>query len=194
MYTFHTVIFVYKIYKMCASRHLWHCRNMVNIGLGIGLVPSGTKPLPEPMLTYCQVHIRVHISRKFHSKIESFLKNENVYLNSLWPSEAYMCVNQVSPPLDQVMACHLFSAKPVFEPMLGDCQLSRPLGIYFNEIWTEIQQLSLKKINLKMSSNNMNPRYFSLVTTALKLQQIPMFLHVSARVWGHWWYPQTPEQ
>ena len=26
--------------------------NWVNIGLGNGLPPDGTKPLPEPMLTY----------------------------------------------------------------------------------------------------------------------------------------------
>ena len=30
----------------------------------------------------------------------------------------------------------------------------------------------------------MNPGYFSLVAPALKLQQISMFLHISARVWG----------
>ena len=27
-------------------------QNLVNIGLGIGLLPDGTKPLPEPMLAY----------------------------------------------------------------------------------------------------------------------------------------------
>ena len=32
--------------------------------------------------------------------------------------------------------------------------------------------------------NKMNPRYFSPAATALKPQQIPMFLHNSARVWG----------
>ena len=42
--------------------------------------------------------------------------------------------------------------------------------------------------------NKMNPWYFSLAATALKLQQISMFLHISARAWGHWWYPQTSEQ
>ena len=28
---------------------------LVGIGLGNGLVPSGTKPLPEPMMTYHQL-------------------------------------------------------------------------------------------------------------------------------------------
>ena len=49
-------------------RHLlWNCPNMnvtglhwwsVNIGSGDGLVPSGNKPLPEPMLT--QISVRHH--------------------------------------------------------------------------------------------------------------------------------------
>ena len=30
----------------------------------------------------------------------------------------------------------------------------------------------------------MNPGYFPPAATALKLQQIPMFVHISARVWG----------
>ena len=45
--------------------HLWNCSNMnvtrlhwwVNIGSGNGLVPSGNKPLPEPMLTQISVAI-----------------------------------------------------------------------------------------------------------------------------------------
>ena len=32
----------------------------VNIGLGNGLVPSGTKPLPEPMLTPIYVTMLCH--------------------------------------------------------------------------------------------------------------------------------------
>ena len=51
-------------------RHLlWNCPNMivtglhwwsVNIGSGNGLVPSGNKPLPEPMLTQISVAIWRH--------------------------------------------------------------------------------------------------------------------------------------
>ena len=29
---------------------------MVNIGSGNGLVPGGTKPLPEPILTYHEIY------------------------------------------------------------------------------------------------------------------------------------------
>ena len=35
---------------------LWH----VNIGSGNGLLPDGTKPLPEPMLTFCGIHLTVN--------------------------------------------------------------------------------------------------------------------------------------
>ena len=37
----------------------------VNIGSGNGFVPYGTKPLPEPMLTYFQLNIEELISDKF---------------------------------------------------------------------------------------------------------------------------------
>ena len=40
----------------------------------------------------------------------------------------------------------------------------------------------------------MNPRYFSLTATALKPQQISMFLHVSARFWECRWSPHISEQ
>ena len=43
-------------------------------------------------------------------------------------------------------------------------------------------------------ANNINPGYFSLAATVLKPQQIPMFLHISARVWGRRWSPHTSEQ
>ena len=42
--------------------------------------------------------------------------------------------------------------------------------------------------------NYVNPGYFSLAATAPKPQQIPMFLHISARVWGRRWSPHTSEQ
>ena len=42
--------------------------------------------------------------------------------------------------------------------------------------------------------NNMNPGYSSLAATALKLQKNTHALHISARVWGRRWSPQTSEQ
>ena len=40
----------------------------------------------------------------------------------------------------------------------------------------------------------MNPGYFPLAATAPKPQQIPMFLNISAKVWGRRWSPHTSEQ
>ena len=42
--------------------------------------------------------------------------------------------------------------------------------------------------------NYMNPGYFTLAAIGLKPQQMPMFLHISARVWGRRWSPHTSEQ
>ena len=45
-----------------------------------------------------------------------------------------------------------------------------------------------------LAQNDPYPGYFSLQVTALKPQQIPMFLNLSARVWGRRWSPHTSEQ
>ena len=39
-------------------------------------------------------------------------------------------------------------------------------------------------VNADFTVNYINPGYFTLAAIALKPQQIPMFLHISARVWG----------
>ena len=43
-------------------------------------------------------------------------------------------------------------------------------------------------------SNYMNPGYFTLAVSGLKPQQMPMFLHISARVWGRQWSTHASEQ
>ena len=57
-----TMKLVWGKYWDSTSYVLTHCglvtpygdRDLVNIGSGNGLLPDGTKPLPEPMLTYHQ--------------------------------------------------------------------------------------------------------------------------------------------
>ena len=49
---------------MNATRPYWW---KVNIGSGNGLVPSGNKPLPEPMLT--QIYVANHATRPQRVKI-----------------------------------------------------------------------------------------------------------------------------
>ena len=44
-------------------------QNWVIIGLGNGLAPFGAKPLPEPMLTHCQIEPGKQTSIKFESKL-----------------------------------------------------------------------------------------------------------------------------
>ena len=60
-------------------------------------------------------------------------------------------------------------------------------------LWFILYFACLWMADSPINSNNMNPRYFSLAAIALKPQQIPVFLHIAARVWGRWWYPQTSE-
>ena len=47
----------------------------------------------------------------------------------------------------QIMACHIFGAKPLSKPMLAYW----PLRTHFSEIWIEIQTFSFMKMNLKIS-------------------------------------------
>ena len=49
-------------------------------------------------------------------------QHQSVMLNSLRPSDAYMR-QQNKPSLVLIMVCHLFSTKPLSEPMLTYCQL-----------------------------------------------------------------------
>ena len=69
--------------------------------------------------------------------------------NSSPSSGAYMRQWTWSP-LVKIMACHLFGAKPLPEPMLSYCQLYS----WETEIWIEILSFSFKKIHLKMLSAN----------------------------------------
>ena len=63
---------------------------------------QGAKPLSEPMMFFLLTHICI---------------TRPLIVNSSHPSTAYMCQWTV-PALVQVMACHLFSAKPLPEPVL----------------------------------------------------------------------------
>ena len=55
-------------------------------------------------------------------------------------------------------------------------------------------QNSFVSLAVNLFYNYMNPGYFTLAATDLKPQQMPMFLHISARVWGRRWSPHTSEQ
>ena len=46
---------------------------IVSIGSGDGLVPLGTKPLPDPMLIFCELNPKEQTLMKFESKYTTFL-------------------------------------------------------------------------------------------------------------------------
>ena len=59
------------------------------------------------------------------SSVVLFSEHEIYVLIIAWfisPSAAYMR-QWIGSALVQIIACHLFGAKPLFEPMLGYCQL-----------------------------------------------------------------------
>ena len=69
---------------------LW---NSVNIGSGNGLLPKGTKPLPELMLTKHQWHIVAFTQRIFHRKCHRYL-----LLIWVWnPQIASYCIISQAP-------------------------------------------------------------------------------------------------
>ena len=78
---------------------------------------------------------------------------ENIF-NSSPPSAAYMR-QWTGSSLVQVMACRLFGAAPLSEPILAYCQLDSSLGTYFSEILIRILSFSFMKMQLKMLSAKM---------------------------------------
>ena len=89
---------------------------------------------------------------------------------SLRPRDAYMR-HQNRPSLILTMACRLFGAKPISEPMQDYCQWEHiiahgnillPMGTYFSEIWIKMRQLLLKKMHLKLSSAKCRPSCLGL--------------------------------
>ena len=71
---------------------LWDIRSQVNIGSGNGLVPSGTKPLPEPMLTWVLIknsHQCILCSNAHYTNHKNLLKihlykNGNPFTRGQW--------------------------------------------------------------------------------------------------------------
>ena len=96
----------------------------------------------------------------------------------------------------------------VFFDLCPNTRLSKqPWGWWFETpLWSlwrqgnvEMKSLSTADEIIPSSQYNtntykMNPGYFFLATTVLKPQRILMCPHISARVWGHWWYSHTSEQ
>ena len=81
-------------------------------------------------------------------------------INSLRRSGAYMC-QQHRPSLVQIIACRLFDAKPLSEPMLEHCQMDT-----YEQTWVKFFHRNLNifiyKMRLKMSTAKWRPFRLSL--------------------------------
>ena len=70
------------------------------------------------------------------------------------PLVTHICISRwIRPALVQIMACCLFGAKPLSQPMLAYCQLH--FGTNFGEFLSK--NLSFTKIHLKISSTKWRP-------------------------------------
>ena len=63
---------------------------MLNIS-GNGLLPDGTKPLPEPMLTYHQSGLVAFTWRQFHTKCSIYLSLIRVWKLLIWGNSNRLC-------------------------------------------------------------------------------------------------------
>ena len=99
-----------------------------------GIVVASPRPIPQrsPTLLPCQRRDANSFAYTWHGAVTPHMSSvtwwhnytEEVF-NSSAPNAAYMRQWSVSvPSLVHVMACHLFGAKPLSEPMLVYCQLN----------------------------------------------------------------------
>ena len=110
---------------------------------------SGDKPLSELMMVRLLKHICV-IRPQWVKMIRSCITSSHTPTRPLvpWTGSAWF----------QIMACRLYSAKPLPKPMATNCQLDHK-GTNFNDIWTEIHFFSFMKMYLEISSAKSRPLY-----------------------------------
>ena len=89
-------------------------------------------------------------------------ENSKKFINSLWPSDT-ICRHRSGSTFAQIMACWL-----------------RAPSHYLNQRWLFISKVQW----YSRECNAPNPRYIFPGGCSMKISQIPMFLHIAARVWG----------
>ena len=153
-----------------------------------------TKSLSEPILTYCQLNPFEQVKWNFSQNTTIFIEEngfENIiykmsailfqlqYVNLFPPSAAYMRQWIVSA-LVQIMACRLYGAKPLYEPMLDYYQLG-PLGTTVSEILIIKKKISFMKMHLKISSADCQPFCFSFNMLTSSLDQFPTWQLIAGK-------------
>ena len=108
--------------------------NLANICSGNGLVPGGTKPLPELMLVHCELHFKEQYSEHFLMKHQT----SNTWVN-MGTGNGFLRAWQ-----------------QVLTGMNDNSLLIRSPGTYFNGILINCKTFSFKKMHLKMKSLQTN--------------------------------------
>ena len=88
----------------------------------------GGKPLPEPMLTYCQLDLKEHILMKYYLKFESFQSRKCIWKCRLQMSAILfqpLCGTSAALPSNQLIAmsqndCHISSIRSVITEDMWD--------------------------------------------------------------------------
>ena len=153
-------------------------QNLVNIGLGNGLVPDGTKPLPEPLLTHQWGLVTVTVSQEGNLMISGNAKistlDMSMQISNLthWGQVTHTCCsinlaiigsdNGLSPDRHQAI---IWTNAGIF--------FIEPWGTNFNEISIKIQPFSQKKMALNMSSGKWRPFCLGLNVLRLHYRCIP---------------------
>ena len=108
----------------------------------------GTKPLPEPMLAYCQLDSWEQISVKFESEFYHFLSRKCIWICRLPKIEAILSRGRLVN-IDSGNGLVPGSTESLPEPVLTYCQLD-PQEQTSVEFW--LKWFSFKKVHLKMTS------------------------------------------
>ena len=111
------------------------------------------------LLNVCTQPWRLNIC--FHFLPAEWLAFLMVLTNQLIEAECRILPSINLSSLVQIMACRLIGAKPLSEPMLDYCQLD-PCEHISMKSWLKIQQFSLKKIHVKMSTAKWRPSCLGL--------------------------------
>ena len=145
-------------HKLCRSFHPWcpgvknRClfvslKSDVNIGSGNGLLPYGTKPLPEPMLIYI-----LALSLEISTNCYVVLTHSCQVMHICFSKQTIIgSDNGLLPGLCQAI---IWTNAGIL--------LNRTLGTNFNENLIKIHTFSLKEMHLKTSSRKWRPFYLGL--------------------------------
>ena len=108
-----------------------------------------------------------------------WIRGDELEFNSSRPRDSYMR-KKTGPSLVQIMACRLFGAKPLSEPMLNYCQLETCKHIsmtFWSNTTVCIEENAFESVICKMASILTLPQCFKFATD-------PLYHALTGKVWG----------